>query len=233
MQLFIAIILAAAAFQSVARMALLPRKWTLLLALLAAAVPPLSQRQLTETSMAEALSAFESVEYLQNRCVLIVVQELLAIIFGFSLMENHTEGSHAAKWKYAAFLPSALVPSAVQYLQMWCFNHFLVIPFQQITLALCIALPVMVLIIGELLRRAIPQDTLILKLFSMEWILLLLAMFVPLAATAGFVAAPITADDVRLLPLLWLFIPVLSSAVVIYMYRIIKGKLHVKYHANP
>ena len=233
MQLFIAIILAAAAFQSVARMALLPRKWTLLLALLVAAVPPLSQRQLTETSMAEALSAFESVEYLQNRCVLIVVQELLAIIFGFSLMENHTEGSHAAKWKYAAFLPSALVPSAVQYLQMWCFNHFLDIPFQRITLALCIALPVMVLFIGELLRRAIPQDTLILKLFSMEWILLLLAMFVPLAATAGFVAAPITADDVRLLPLLWLFIPVLFSAVVIYTYRIIKGKLHVKYHANP
>ncbi len=232
MQLFIAIILAAAAFQSVARMALLPRKWTLLLALLVAAVPPLSQRQLTETSMAEALSAFESVEYLQNRCVLIVVQELLAIIFGFSLMENHTEGSRAAKWKYAAFLPSALVPSAVQYLQMWCFNHFLDIPFQRITLALCIALPVMVLIIGEL-RRAIPQDTLILKLFSMEWILLLLAMFVPLAATAGFVAAPITADDVRLLPLLWLFIPVLFSTVVIYLYRIIKGKFHVKYHANP
>ena len=172
--------------------------------------------------MAEMLSAFESVEYLQNRCVLIVVQELLAIIFGFSLMENHTEGSRAAKWKYAAFLPSALVPSAVQYLQMWCFNHFLDIPFQRITLALCIALPVMVLIIGELLRRAIPQDTLILKLFSMEWILLLLAMFVPLAATAGFVAAPITADDV-----------VLFSAVVIYLYRIIKGKLHVKYHANP
>ena len=233
MQLFIAIILAAAAFQSVARMALLPRKWTLFLALLVVTVPPLSQRQLTETSMAEMLSAFESVEYLQNRCVLIVVQELLAIIFGFSLMENHTEGSHAAKWKYAAFLPSALVPSAVQYLQMWCFNHFLDIPFQRITLALCIALPVMVLFIGELLRRAIPQDTLILKLFSMEWILLLLAMFVPLAATAGFVAAPITADDVRLLPLLWLFIPVLFSAVVIYMYRIIKGKLHVKYHANP
>ncbi len=233
MQLFIAIILAAAAFQSVARMALLPRKWTLLLALLVVAVPPLSQRQLTETSMAEALSAFESVEYLQNRCVLIVVQELLAIIFGFSLMENHTEGSRAAKWKYAAFLPSALVPSAVQYLQMWCFNHFLDIPFQRITLALCVALPVMVLIIGELLRRAVPQDMLILKLFSMEWILLLLAMFVPLAATAGFVAAPITANDVRLLPLLWLFIPVLFSAVVIYMYRIIKGKLHVKYHANP
>ena len=233
MQLFIAIILAAAAFQSVARMALLPRKWTLFLALLVVTVPPLSQRQLTETSMAEMLSAFESVEYLQNRCVLIVIQELLVIIFGFSLMENHTEGSHAAKWKYAAFLPSMLVPSAVQYLQMWCFNHFLDIPFQRITLALCIALPVMVLIIGELLRRAIPQDTLILKLFSMEWILLLLAMFVPLAATAGFVAAPITADDVRLLPLLWLFIPVLFSAVVIYTYRIIKGKLHVKYHANP
>ncbi len=233
MQLFIAIILAAAAFQSVARMALLPRKWMLFLALLVVTVPPLSQRQLTETSMAEMLSAFESVEYLQNRCVLIVIQELLVIIFGFSLMENHTEGSHAAKWKYAAFLPSMLVPSAVQYLQMWCFNHFLDIPFQRITLALCIALPVMVLFIGELLRRAIPQDTLILKLFSMEWILLLLAMFVPLAATAGFVAAPITADDVRLLPLLWLFIPVLFSAVVIYMYRIIKGKLHVKYHANP
>lgn len=233
MQLFIAIILAAAAFQSVARMALLPRKWTLFLALLVVTVPPLSQRQLTETSMAEMLSAFESVEYLQNRCVLIVIQELLVIIFGFSLMENHTEGSHAAKWKYAAFLPSMLVPSAVQYLQMWCFNHFLDIPFQRITLALCIALPVMVLFIGELLRRAIPQDTLILKLFSMEWILLLLAMFVPLAATAGFVAVPITADDVRLLPLLWLFIPVLFSAVVIYMYRIIKGKLHVKYHANP
>lgn len=233
MQLFIAIILAAAAFQSVARMALLPRKWTLLLALLAAAVPPLSQRQLTETSMAEALSAFESVEYLQNRCVLIVVQELLAIIFGFSLMENHAEGSRVAKWKYAAFLPSALVPSAVQYLQMWCFNHFLDIPFQRITLALCFTLPIMVLFIRELLRRAIPQDTLILKLFSMEWILLLLAMFVPLAATAGFVAAPVTADDMCLLPLLWLFIPVLFSAVVIYLYRIIKGKFHVKYHANP
>ena len=233
MQLFIAIILAAAAFQSVARMALLPRKWTLLLALLAAAVPPLSQRQLTETSMAEALSAFESVEYLQNRCVLIVVQELLAIIFGFSLMENHAEGSRVAKWKYAAFLPSALVPSAVQYLQMWCFNHFLDIPFKRITLVLCIVLPVLVVMMGDLLRRAIPQDTLILKLFSMEWILLLLAMFVPLAATAGFVAAPVTADDMRLLPLLWLFIPVLSSAVVIYLYRIIKGKLHVKYHANP
>lgn len=64
MQLFIAIILATAAFQSMARMALLPRKWMLLLAVLVAAVPPLSQRQLTEASMAETLSAFESVEYL-------------------------------------------------------------------------------------------------------------------------------------------------------------------------
>ena len=55
MQLFIAIILAAAAFQSMARMALLPRKWTLLLAMLVAAVPPLSQRHLTELSMADMM----------------------------------------------------------------------------------------------------------------------------------------------------------------------------------
>ena len=232
MQLFIAIILAAAAFQSMARMALLPRKWTLLLAVLVAAVPPLSQRHLTELSMADMKTAFESVEYLQNRCVLVVIQELLAILSGFSLLEDHMNGTRLAPWKYMAFLPSALLPSAVQYLQMRCFNHFLDTPFRTITWTLSAVLFVTVLLVGELLRHAIQQDTLILKLFSMEWILLLLAMFVPLAATAGFVAAPIT-DGVRLLPLLWLFIPVLLSAVVIYMYRIIKGKLHVKYHANP
>ena len=232
MQLFIAIILAAAAVQSMARMALLPRKWTLLLAVLVAAVPPLSQRHLTELSMADMKAAFESVEYLQNRCVLVVIQELLAILSGFSLLEDHMNGTRLAPWKYMAFLPSALLPSAVQYLQMRCFNHFLDTPFRTITWTLSAVLFVTVLLVGELLRHAIQQDTLILKLFSMEWILLLLAMFVPLAATAGFVAAPIT-DGVRLLPLLWLFIPVLLSAVVIYMYRIIKGKLHVKYHANP
>ena len=108
MQLFIAIILAAAAFQSMARMALLPRKWTLLLAVLVAAVPPLSQQHLTELSMADMKAAFESVEYLQNRCVLVVIQELLAILSGFSLLEAHMDGTRSAPWKYVAFLPSAL-----------------------------------------------------------------------------------------------------------------------------
>ena len=233
MQLFIAIILAAAAFQSMARMALLSRKWALLLALLMAVIPPLSQRHLTEISMADMKTAFESVEYLQNRCVLVIVQELLAIIFGFSLLEDYTDGRHAATWKFAAFLPSALLPSAVQYLQMQCFNHFLDMSFRTITIVLSIALPVAVLFVSELLRRAIPQETLILKLFSMEWILLLLAMFVPLAATAGFVAAPLTANDIRLLPLLWLCLPVFFSMAVVFCYRKIKEIIHVKYHANP
>lgn len=232
MQLFIAIILAAAAFQSMARMALLPRKWTLLLAMLVAAVPPLSQRHLTELSMADMKTAFESVEYLQNRCVLVVIQELLAILSGFSLLEDHMDGTRSAPWKYVAFLPSALLPSAVQYLQMQCFNHFLDTPFRTITWTLSAVLCVTVLLVGELLRHAIQHDTLILKLFSMEWILLLLAMFVPLAATAGFVAAPIT-NDVRLLPLLWLCLPVLFSMAAFIGYRKIKDKYHVKYHANP
>ena len=127
---------------------------------------------------------------------------------------------------------SALLPSAVQYLQMQCFNHFLDTPFRTITWMLSAVLFITVLLVSELLRHAIQQDSLILKLFSMEWILLLLAMCAPLAAPSGFVAAPIT-DDVRLLPLLWLCLPVLFSMAAFIVYRKIKDKYHVKYHANP
>ncbi len=232
MQIFVTIILASASLLSIARFSLLPRKFAAMLAIALAMLPPLAHSRLAVSSLTTSTKAFESMEFLQNSCVLIIVQEILVVIIGFSLLEDHVEERTPRKWKFAVFVPSILLPPALMYLQMWCFNHFLNVPFRVITTVLTLLMPCVVLGIGEILRRCISKEDLLLKMLALEWCLLLLGMFVPLTATASFAPSGQEAPF-RLMPLLWLAAPVFASAFVHLIIRMTRNHCHhVDHYSN-
>ena len=170
--------------------------------------------------MAEQMKAFEFTESLQNWCVILVIQELLTMFLGYGLLGKYQMCERIdRKMALVAFCPSFLVPVGILYMQMICFNHFLQLPFTGITLFLTLAVPAGILFTTEILRGMFSMESRILKGFSMEWILLMLAMFTPLAATADFTFSKDFSEGMELRPLGILMLPVLAGGLTIYLFK--------------
>ena len=108
MALFISAVLIAAAFQSFCKLALLPRRWELLTALLLMPLPFFFEGRIARTSLVGIDTALSGAETLESWCALVVIQELFSLMAGFSLLAEHESGERVKRWKYAVFLPSAL-----------------------------------------------------------------------------------------------------------------------------
>ena len=232
MQLFVSLVLLAASLQSIVRLSLLPRRWTVLLACFCALVPVAAQPWLAGVSQSKALAAFESMVYLQNWCTLLCVQEILAMMIGGSLMADVLLQRPRRRWKFLAFLPSLLLPAGILYLQMLCFNHFLSSSFAQITGGLASICLAVVLMLGEAARHLGTRESQMLRLFHFEWVLLFLAMFVPLAATVDFAFEPELLNGVDLRPLLLLSGIVLTSSVLLFFVKKILWHRYVQHHTD-
>lgn len=124
MTLFISAVLIAAAFQSFCKLALLPRRWELLTALPLMPLPFFFEGRIARTSLVGIDTALSGAETLESWCALVVIQELFSLMAGFSLLAEHESGERVKRWKYAVFLPSALLPAGVFYLQMRLSTNF-------------------------------------------------------------------------------------------------------------
>ena len=87
--------------------------------------------------------------------------------------------------KYLVFLPSVLLPAGVLYLQMYLFNTLPGISFRTLSWLLAFGLPLTLILVSEairLLRR--DHDERLLLVLHAEFLLVLPAVFLPVAANA-------------------------------------------------
>lgn len=196
MTVFIIAVLLAACFQSFGKLSIPERKWEFLTAALLIPLPFLFEPVAARTGMQALNTDLSNAATLENWCALVVIQELLALTAGFSLLEEtacpvrRKQGLRRwlGYWKYLVFLPSGLLPAGVMYLQMYLFNTLPGIEFRTLTWLLAAGLPVAAILLPESLRliRRNPEDR-ILTVLHAEYFLLIPAVFLPVAAGARLV----------------------------------------------
>ncbi len=241
MILFIAAVLIAAGFQSFCRLALLPRRWGFLVAALLIPLPFVFEDSIAHISLVALERALFSVEALENWCALVIIQELFTLTVGFTLLDEIESGGESRigrnlqflrripfferlgkivrPWKYTVFLPSALLPAGVFYLQTQLFNTFPNYEFRTITIWLAVGLPIIGIVSMELIRLfRRGREARILMVLHVEWVLILCAVFLPVAVNAQLIPGGDETGWESLLALGCLVVPVILSAIVYYLY---------------
>ena len=233
-----------ACYQSFCKLSLLSWRWILLVALLCGCLPFWFEERIANSSMLELNQVLTDPGILNNWCAIIVIQELITLIAGFSLLADRAEDTLSAKnnirkylkkLKYVIFLPSVLLPAGILYFQMYLFNHYLQKDFRALTyltvLSVLVALTVVSLGTKLLYRK---MEKRILTVLHAEYILLLPAIFLPVAAHAKLMPS----DEVFDLRNPLLLIAGFAAVIIIFtaIFYITKnrkkGKLHVNCNTN-
>ena len=214
------------------------------MALLCGCLPFWFEERIANSSMLELNQVLTDPGILNNWCAIIVIQELITLIAGFSLLADRAEDTLSAKnnirkylkkLKYVIFLPSILLPAGILYFQMYLFNHYLQKDFRALTyltvLSVLVALTVVSLGTKLLYRK---MEKRILTVLHAEYILLLPAIFLPVAAHAKLMPS----DEVFDLRNPLLLISGFAAVIIIFtaIFYITKnrkkGKLHVNCNTN-
>lgn len=178
------VILATAWIQSVLKLTLLPRIWRT--GILAAATIPvfLFKTGLMKFNLQMIDRFLSDTNNLNDFCALIVIQELLALLAGLSLLKERELGKPVHRWKYLALLPSLLLPVTVMYLTAVGFNHLVRYEFGTILWWTAGGFVVFSALVCELWGMIRPTLTgRISAALTGSWMLVLLAIFLPAAAT--------------------------------------------------
>ena len=179
---FIVLILFAAWLQSLFKLALLPRmvRWIIL----AAAVLPvfLFRDRLADCNLQRIEEFLSNGDNLRDLCTLVVIQELLALVVGLSLLKERELGKRVHRWKYLSLLPSLLLPIGAMYVEAMAFHVILRYSFTQIMWGTGLVLVAVSAAGCELfagVKRTLPEK--IPAAMTASWMLLLLAVFMPAA----------------------------------------------------
>lgn len=228
MELFILLILFAAWLQSMFKLILLPRpvRWMLL----AASVLPvfLFKERLAACNLQMIGKFLSDGSNLRDFCALIVIQELLSFTAGLSLLKEHELGEKIHAWKYAALIPSLLLPVGAMYAEAAAFNMILNRSFTEIMWGTGIVLFLLSALSCELfswLRGTLSGR--ISAAMTASWILLLLAIFMP-AAVEGKISSAAELDPTdwtrSLVILAVLAGIVIFTGILFHLYRTYKER---------
>ena len=214
------------------------------MALLCGCLPFWFEERIANSSMLELNQVLTDPGILNNWCAIIVIQELITLIAGFSLLADRAEDTLSAKniirkylkkLKYVIFLPSVLLPAGILYFQMYLFNHYLQKDFRALTyltvLSVLVALTVVSLGTKLLYRK---MEKRILTVLHAEYILLLPAIFLPVAAHAKLMPSNEVFDLRNPLLLISGFaaVIIIFTAIFYITKNRKKGKLHVNCNTN-
>ncbi len=237
MEFFIGTVLIFAGVMSFAKLALLPRGWSIAAASALIPFALLFQERLAQSSLADLTREMTGAGALREWCVLLVVQELLVCIAGVNLLSAAEEGRRPPRWSFAAFLPSLLLPAGVLYLKLLLFNSLLDRDFTVIAVALAAVLPFAGWGIAEGVRLLFPdREVLTEKLFQGELLFMLLGIFLPVIAAPEFQPSGSTTFDWLNggLVLLALTLPSAVIALLFTLYRKYKYRrfFHDAHHTD-
>ena len=214
------------------------------MALLCGCLPFWFEERIANSSMLELNQVLTDPGILNNWCAIIVIQELITLIAGFSLLADRAEDTLSAKniirkylkkLKYVIFLPSVLLPAGILYFQMYLFNHYLQKDFRALTYltVLCVLAALTVVSFGtKLLYRKMEKR--ILTVLHAEYILLLPAIFLPVAAHAKLIPSNEVFDLRNPLLLIAGFAAVIIvfTAIFYIAKKRKKGKTYVNRNSN-
>jgi len=219
MEYFIALVLGVAALMSFAKLTLLPRKYTLMLAAALAGVALVGDDTLARSSMVEIKQKLLSFEALRDWCMLLVIQEFLVCVAAARLLTDVESGGKVRRTGYFALLPSILLAPGVIYLKMLSFNYCLRYDFFTLTMVLALTVFWLAVGAGAIFRAlAADREMLLDKLLQGELLLLALGIFVPVAAKAEIV--PPAGDDLN-----WG-----QSLIFIGAFALVVGSLTMLFH---
>ena len=244
MSVYIITVLILACYQSFCKLSLLSWRWILLAAAFCGCLPFCFEERIAKSSMLELNQVLTDPGILNNWCAIIVIQELITLIAGFSLLADRAEDTLSAKniirkylkkLKYVIFLPSVLLPAGILYFQMYLFNHYPQKDFRALTYLTVLSVLAALTIVSlgtKLLYRKMEKR--ILTVLHAEYILLLPAIFLPVAAHAKLMPS----DEVFDLRNPLLLISGFAAVIIIFtaIFYITKnrkkGKLHVNCNTN-
>ena len=194
MIVFITTVLVLAAVQSFCKLALPPRKWEFAAAFLLAPLPLLFEKRIAGLSLKALDAGLTAAATLENWCAVVVIQELFTLVVGFSLLADFAE-RRPRRWKTAVLLPSLLLPAGVFYGQVRLFNAFPTADFRTLSWIMTAAVPLAVVLPTELIRLCRRNlESRILAALHAEYLLLVPAIFLPVAARARLMPEIVTAD---------------------------------------
>lgn len=228
MEYFILMILAAASLQSAIKLSLLPRIFRY--AVPALAVTPLfvMQKRIAALNMQHISTYLNDGNNLVDLCTLVVIQEFLALGVGISLLREVELGEKRHYWKYAALLPSLLMPAAALYLQATAFNYLTRHSFTALTFWMAGGYTLLIAATAEI--TAVVRKTRLERIASAlnaSGLLLMLAVFLPVVATCRISNVQSTAVSMRdLLIIATAVASVLFTTVISYLIKIIMEKRH-------
>ena len=244
MTVFITTILVLAFFHSCGKLSLVKWYWGLAAALATGILPLIFAGRIANSSMLELNRVITDPAVLNNWCALIVIQELLCLVAGFSLLraragEEKKNVSPVGVWvkrvRYAVFLPSLLFPAGVFYFQMYLFNRWPQLEFHALTMLTAGGMTGAVLLVIAGIKLIFRKETQrILNVLHFEYVLLLTAIFLPVAAHAKLIPS----DEVFDLRNPLLLISGFAAVIIIFtaIFYITKnrkkGKLHVNCNTN-
>ena len=244
MTVFITTILVLAFFHSCGKLSLVKWYWGLAVALATGILPLIFAGRIANSSMLELNRVITDPAVLNNWCALIVIQELLCLVAGFSLLraragEEKKNVSPVGVWvkrvRYAVFLPSLLFPAGVFYFQMYLFNRWPQLEFHALTMLTAGGMTGAVLLVIAGIKLIFRKETQrILNVLHFEYVLLLTAIFLPVAAHAKLIPS----DEVFDLRNPLLLISGFAAVIIIFtaIFYITKnrkkGKLHVNCNSN-
>ncbi len=210
MQYFIIIILAAAVLQSEVKLTLLPRlyRW----GVLAVVILPvfIFQKHIAGFNIQGLEKFLNDGNNLKDFCMLVVIQELISLVAGLSLVKEYELGRGRHYWKYISLLPSLLMPVAALYLQALAFNYLTRWSFSALTWMVAGGFLVAGIAGCELIalfRRARLEK--VSSALNASWLLLMLAIFLPVVAVgelSGMDMGGVNVRDLKILAALFGFV---------------------------
>lgn len=233
-----------ACYQSFCKLSLLSWRWILLAAAFCGCLPFCFEERIAKSSMLELNQVLTDPGVLNNWCAIIVIQELITLIAGFSLLADRAEDTLSAKniirkylkkLKYVIFLPSVLLPAGILYFQMYLFNHYLQKDFRALTYLTVLSVLVALTVVSfgtKLLYRKMEKR--VLTVLHAEYILLLPAIFLPVAAHAKLMPSDEVFDlrNPLLLTSGFAAVIIIFTAIFYITKNRKKGKLHVNCNSN-
>ena len=232
MQIFIAVVLIFAVFQSNLKILLLPRIYGIIFAVTSGLLCLLLGNNTASSSIIEEFAKYNTLGFLQNWCVVLLIQEFAATIAGAKLLQAKSENSKLKVIYFFAFFPSVLIIAGVFYLKLVTYNQFLEIDFQVINYLLAIICPALLLFSGEIIRFLARKNNnlLIEAIMQSELLLLLAGIFIPVIAQAELYRANAIESDIILTLKLFIYLGifVITSAFVSILWNKLKIKLSNK-----
>jgi len=202
----------------------------------------LLSRSAAEMSFPEFQRKLSDINTLNELCALVIIQEFSGIILGFSILAEDRE-KVSGKWyrtaayllKFTAFLPSVLLIYAIGYWLMFWYNNLVEYPFDTLKWFSVLIVPAAAAVIMESMRLIFREHIRrITAVMYLEYLLVILAIFLPVASGAKLIESGENFDLRASLQLFSAFTAVVSVFTacfyIIKKYR--KGKFHVNSNSN-